>query len=619
MKKNELTWRGNTGTKIRMEISKQKYVPDSKAPYNFVPLDERVIAAQEIPFLNCYHKNRMTGYIELEITALTPVYIRDTLFGEEIKKKADSDKSNNPFFGSNFYSPGGLFRIPGSSLRGMIRTIVEILSFSKLIFFDRDKKFSYRALADKSVDFRKQYSTKMIAGNKENGYRPRAKAGYLKKEGMNYFIVPAIELEGVQYFRVEEDDVIKAGVISERMSNFDHYTCEKHKEIKEQQQGSCPKCGLHLKEVYVGNPAYKSGFKPVKFKYDSPGRYDHSVPLYYSKVVKIWNLDDATAPADSVDGVLVMTGWMQGRLGKKGKHMHWVIGPASNEKLKIPDEVIKNYEGDIGRDGEKNIDIIKELEKNPETKIPCFYLEENGKIKSIGNTAFFRISYEKSLKEFVPEKHKEFDIIDMAEAIFGSDIITEKRNSIAGRVFFEDAFLISDLQSVLMAEETPKILSSPKPTTFQHYLKQNHDNLYTYDGKIEGLKTYNDKTVIRGYKLYWHRSGNGWIEKNKNEISKHPTQYTKICAIKPGAKFKGRIRFENLSRVELGALLSALNLPEGCAHKLGMGKPLGLGSVKIESKVFLSDREGRYKLFQKEWNGLKALGDEDTQKYIKAF
>lgn len=65
--------------------------------------------------------------------------------------------------------------------------------------------------------------------------------------------------------------------------------------------------------------------------------------------------------------------------------------------------------------------------------------------------------------------------------------------------------------------------------------------------------------------------------------------------------------------------MSALNLPEGCAHKLGMGKPLGLGSVKIESKVFLSDREGRYKLFQKEWNGLKALGDEDTQKYIKLF
>jgi CRISPR-associated protein (TIGR03986 family) len=61
-----------------------------------------------------------------------------------------------------------------------------------------------------------------------------------------------------------------------------------------------------------------------------------------------------------------------------------------------------------------------------------------------------------------------------------------------------------------------------------------------------------------------------------------------------GSTFHGRIRFENLSKEELGALLFVLDLPEGCAHKLGMGKPLGLGSVRITPTLTLINRQARY-------------------------
>ncbi len=67
-------------------------------------------------------------------------------------------------------------------------------------------------------------------------------------------------------------------------------------------------------------------------------------------------------------------------------------------------------------------------------------------------------------------------------------------------------------------------------------------------------------------------------------------------------KFQGRIRFENLSQAEIGALLFSLDLPGGCYHKLGMGKPLGLGSVKITPRLFLSDRKKRYENMFSEWN-----------------
>jgi hypothetical protein len=72
------------------------------------------------------------------------------------------------------------------------------------------------------------------------------------------------------------------------------------------------------------------------------------------------------------------------------------------------------------------------------------------------------------------------------------------------------------------------------------------------------------------------------------------SQHTRIRPVRAGRTFTGRVRFENLTGIELGALLSAFKLPEDCAHKLGMGKPIGLGSVRIEPALHLIDRAKRY-------------------------
>lgn len=179
--------------------------------------------------------------------------------------------------------------------------------------------------------------------------------------------------------------------------------------------------------------------------------------------------------------------------------------------------------------------------------------------------------------------------IDFSEAIFGK--ISEKnKKSFSGRVFFEDALLMNQNENPVMNEVIPQTLSSPKPTTFQHYLEQDSND-------IAKLKHYNSDTSIRGYKLYWHKSGAQW--KSQTEFNKNID--TKIKPVKPNTIFNFRIRFENLSRIELGALLFVLKLPPECAHKLGMGKPLGLGSVKINPEVLISNRKKRYSsLFENE-------------------
>lgn len=120
---------------------------------------------------------------------------------------------------------------------------------------------------------------------------------------------------------------------------------------------------------------------------------------------------------------------------------------------------------------------------------------------------------------------------------------------------------------------------------------------------------YNDLVDIRGNKLYWHKmaSTNTWKDDFNSNMD------TKIKPIKEGAKFQGRIRFENLSAVELGALLFAVDLPKDLAHKIGMAKPLGLGSVRIDSRLFLSSRENRYKNLFAEWDGITDKSEEIEQ------
>ena len=107
------------------------------------------------------------------------------------------------------------------------------------------------------------------------------------------------------------------------------------------------------------------------------------------------------------------------------------------------------------------------------------------------------------------------------------------------------------------------------------------------------------------------------------QVKKDSKQHTQIKHIKPGIRFRFRIYFENLSERELGALCWILNplgdpKKEYC-HQLGMGKPLGMGAVKLEATLYTIDRKKRYStLFnESKWetgisNGGQNLSDHQT-------
>jgi CRISPR-associated protein (TIGR03986 family) len=162
-----------------------------------------------------------------------------------------------------------------------------------------------------------------------------------------------------------------------------------------------------------------------------------------------------------------------------------------------------------------------------------------------------------------------------------------------GRVFFEDAQLHpGSPEPPVQAIPKHLLLAGPKPTTYQHYLVQKAtdrpDGILHWDGNYNATNT--SAPVLRGFKRYWHRAPKSLPT---SALATKSTSTVRLA--NSGCTFRARIRVENLSTEELGALLTAIELPTGCAHQLGMGKPIGLGSFETRLlSITRCDRKKRY-------------------------
>ena len=108
-----------------------------KAPYNFVPLENKAFypswaihISQDIPF-----EDGVSGSIEYTIEAKTPIFVRN---GYTDREHPDSTFSK---------THDGKFFIPGTSIKGEIRNVLEILSFGKMTQV-QDARFGIRDLSN---------------------------------------------------------------------------------------------------------------------------------------------------------------------------------------------------------------------------------------------------------------------------------------------------------------------------------------------------------------------------------------------------------------------------------------------------------------------------------------
>jgi CRISPR-associated protein (TIGR03986 family) len=532
-----------------------KCVPNDRkavAPYNFVELPEKIVEAAPLPSGDHYYLERHTGRIESTLTTSSPLYIRCGLTPKEFEKGKEA-KDLPDFFYTN--TQNHLPVIPGSSLRGMLRNLIEIIGFGKL---DKvaDSQLIYRAVGD-TTSLGDRYRERLLEKLKGNEYSFLMRAGYMIQTASGWSIRPAQPLvKDVFFSRIEENDIPNG-----------------------------------LKSWHGLRNAYA-----IAVEVDPVNTFPHNsgnVKLCYSKAQAVEGVEQ--------NGVLIKTGWAP------RKHMQFIFGlPKSDNVSDIPisNEMIQGYREQI-TDGQEKI-----LGKDAglQNWQPVFYILEADQLVFFGHAMMFRLPYKDSVRKFIPsylkspDKFTDLNTVDLAEAIFG--YVREQKSddgqSHCGRLFVTNASCTSLDQNIWWTDDsekvmTPQILGGPKPTTFQHYLTQPEDT----QAKKKQLKHYAstplEETVIRGHKLYWHKGSSPSIDlKNPEKVS--DSQKTQIKPIKSGVSFKFSIYFENLTSIELGALLWVLDIAQDDKYRLslGMGKPLGMGAVKITHHLYLSKRQERY-------------------------
>lgn len=558
------------------------------APYNFVELPEKVVEVKlgDLPKRNFYHADFHTGYIDCTLTTSSPLYIRCGLTSEQFKADVES-KDLPEFFYTN--SESYLPVLPGSSLRGMLRAIVEIITCSKMTMISDQQKFFFRAVAAPADDpIGQQY--KEIVNSKV------VRAGYLVRQGDRWHIQPA------KLVNKEHPFVwVSEAVALEALPNL-----------------------VEMQDVKKYRPQYKN------VRFDNIGIQNERP---FAEAVSKGN------KALRFFGTLVTSGNMLESSDDPknlNRRNHCIVRTKDDKAdlLDISHEAVDSYCKAL-TDFQRSKPFDEHHGVLEEDRCVFYCPPKTGKVVTLfGHSPNFRIPYSRkqdgkaaSAKDFLPEymwKPSQPDVIDMTEAIFGF-VRPEKQEESetqarAGRVFITDAQYHSRTGDLWFSEQpiTPCILSGSKPTTFQHYLVQP-------DVEKPKLKHYaSNGTAIRGHKLYWHQGKSPNID-HPDVDNASKTQTTKISPIDAGVSFKFSLHFENLNQIELGALLWTLAIGQDEKYRLslGMGKPLGMGAVKIVLlDLWTSDRAKRYQsLFQDDnWKAEETKATiTDVRQYITVF
>jgi len=218
---------------------------------------------------------------------------------------------------------------------------------------------------------------------------------------------------------------------------------------------------------------------------------------------------------------------------------------------------------------------------------------------------FFRRADEE-LVPFQPGRRR----VTPAELVFGfvEDRPEKKPEmelpAIAGRVRFSAGRLENaptNPDTVLEANEcTLKILGSPKPPSPALYFRKriipNHQyiakgELSLSDHLPQGRKFYLHATESQISEQFWRTN----IERDDGVYKANLKQKLRVRPIRQTTTFLFHIDYTNLTNYELGMILYALEPSTDFQHKLGLGKPYGLGSVKVEvAAVCEVDRQRRY-------------------------
>ncbi|QZE15492.1 TIGR03986 family CRISPR-associated RAMP protein [Halosquirtibacter laminarini] len=512
---------------------------EMKAPYNFVPLSKNIYfpdwadqISHDVPF-----SDGESGVIDIKLTAESDIIV------------SDGNKNGTEQFCHYMHGGERQYFIPGTSMKGAIRSVFEILSFSKMDLI-QDSKLALRDLNNTDVYTLTEDASKI-------------RCGWLYQDGVDYKIedcgrplrISHADIDA--FWSVNFVDSFKFNGAQTTQKGFPAKTIReeaKHAKFKYQ--------------MFTGkNLTYRYKEEHIKSKIE-----DKLMARFYSN--------------SNQEGTLVFTGQIDARgeiskgKGKKrtvGKFYEFIFPSSTSHEIEVPyekwDVFRKSYNDHLP--DQISIDWKYWKEKLKEGgKVPVFFRNKGNIVKDFGLSFLYKLPYNYSVKDAREENHKR-KIKDLASCVFG---FTTDEDALKGRVQFGK---LNTTSHVTTGSKVSVILGGPNASYYPTYIDQNHhsngdgtiakdsyETLMSPSARLAGWKRYPVKDSVKlGSK------GNG------NEKVK-----THFIPLKEGVVFKGKIRVHNLRPVELGALISSLLLhghPDAL-HHIGKAKSLGYGNVKLE-------------------------------------
>ncbi|MCM1361308.1 MAG: TIGR03986 family CRISPR-associated RAMP protein [Clostridiales bacterium] len=293
------------------------------------------------------------------------------------------------------------------------------------------------------------------------------------------------------------------------------------------------------------------------------------------------------------------------------KHYYYIFSISDNiveVKQNVITNAIKNYNENI-RIYQKNGTAMHkdcEIPVNPKKdSYFCVWYEKIGNKLYFSPSCLGRDVYYSKLENYI-KGYKPCDSEMLCDAcrLFGT--VTENM-SIGTRIRFSDAQFTGNSKPQYASITTLKELASPRSTCMEMYtkVKENADGspCWSYDyyknSKGEKCQITSKELELNGRKFYYHHPAckseayyqYSYISprcRDVNEsIQKNSERLITVRPMKgiPENEFIFDVYFEKITEAELQKLLLVLSLcgndNDNC-YKLGMGKPIGLGSVKIK-------------------------------------
>lgn len=532
-----------------------KYYESDKCfinPYNFIPAGwtrtdrSSLEPDEEIHASGREQEELVSGVLDCTLLTKTPLAVPDTdkceLEWTNDSKDRNKNKKNHKKYRFFHYSDGNP-AIPGSTIRGAVRSVYETVTDSCFITSNTDEIITSRS--------KKPFLPGVLLRDVTD------KKKWVLHEAERFVFA----VHGDGYCRFQDEKCLSVKAETLRKYRYGQEVSFKHGQAGHRRSGT-----------------YVTAFSGDTEKYSEKGYLFLGEKFSRKHFESIFKIKESGYTCEMNEDSRAFLNLLE---------IHRVY---NNEKINKNLENGNVFYGSFESAKENGNVFYSGFESAKEKgAIPIWYSDPKQDGRSVPSLSFASIgrqAYEHTMGDLIQKKSpcRKRDAVCRACALFGM----AGEESLGSRIRITDAILKNPEDSKSCFVEgnyhVLKELASPKISYLPFYTNQPGTQGWSYDK--EGMN-------LRGRKYYWHNmEEDAWKAETKENAENHSKEYirternTTMQLVRKDIEFKFHVYYDRITKTQLDELIWTLTLGENeknssLCYKIGHGKPIGLGSAKI--------------------------------------